>query len=368
MKRGACGLLLALFTIAVLTGTERDDLFPAFDGGKFGYINQTGTLVIAPQFASASEFSEGFACIGAAEAGPHKQTFINRKGEMLLPPQFSSCEKFSEGLGAVAVDTGKTVRRCMDCDPFYQWGFIDASGKIVIQPQFHHVDEFSEGLAAVENDAEKWGYIDKTGRTVFDFQYDYASGFAEGVAIVVSHQRYGYIDHTGRAIIRPQFKNALKFSEGLAPVRVSGKFEPRFAVFSMGVEEEHARWEYIDKRGRAQLRLEAEYVGNFSERLAKFGIVKADGYLYCGFMDRSGKQVIQPTFGNCDDFSEGLALVLLQGKWHFIDRTGNIVLSPPNLQVRSFHNGLAEVSESGYAVSDSGYIDKNGKVIWPPQR
>jgi hypothetical protein len=345
----------------VAEGENSEPLFPAYDGGKYGYINQTGTLVIPPQFISAWEFGEGFACVRAAQSGPHAQTFINRKGELLLPPQFSNCGKFSEGRGAVAVDTEKTVRSCMDCDPFYHWGYIDASGKMVIQPQFHHVNDFSEGLAAVENDAGKWGFIDKAGRTVLDFKYDYASSFAEGLAIVVLHQRYGYIDHTGKAVIQPQFKKAFRFSEGLAAVRTSGQFEPPVGMFAGGNEVEHARWEYIDKGGRARIRLEAENVGNFSEDLADFGIVKPDGYLYCGFMDKTGKPVIPATFGGCEGFSEGLALVLLEGKWHFIDRTGHIVLSPPNFQVKSFRNGLAE-------VSDFGYIDRTGKVVWPPVR
>lgn len=357
-------LFHALFTVTLTTAAEGDDsqpLFPAYDGGKYGYINQAGILVIPPQFLWASGFSEGFACVGAEQGGPDRSTFINRKGEMLLPHQFSSCGKFSEGLGAVAVDTAKTVRGCMDCDPFFHWGYVDSLGKTVIQPQFHHVNEFSEGLAAVENDDGKWGFIDKTGRTVFPFQYDYALRFAEGTAVVVLHHRYGYIDHTGRAVIRPQFRDALKFSEGLAPVRVSGKFAPPPDIFLAGGEvDEHARWEYIDKRGRVEIQLEAEYVGNFSEGLAKFGVVKADGHLYCGFIDRTGQPAIQAAFGDCDDFSEGLGLVLLEGKWHFIDRTGQFVLSPPNFQVWSFHDGLA-------AVSDFGYIDKSGKVVWPPQ-
>ena len=369
-------LLLSLLSLGLMIAAEHDaaePLFPANENGQWGYINERGKFVIAPQFRSASEFSEGLACVAAEQGGPHEMTFIDRKGQMLLSPQFSGCGNFSQGLGAVAVDTPKTVRGCMDCDPFYHWGFIDNLGKTVIQPKYHFVSAFSEGLAAAEDDAGRWGFIDKTGRTVIELQYEYTDSFAEGLAVVVWHKRYGYVDHTGRQVIRPQFRNALRFSESLAAVRASGNFAPPpTPVIMVGGDdtdtEEQARWEYIDKHGRIQFRLEAESVGNFSGGLARFEIVKPDGYLYCGYTDRTGKILIQPTFGGCEDFSEGLGLVLLEGKWHFIDRTGNVVLSPPNSLIWSFRNGLAKVSDSRYAgVDDFGYIDKTGSKIWPRQ-
>jgi len=54
--------------------------------------------------------------------------------------------------------------------------------------------------------------------------------------------------------------------------------------------------------------------------------------------------------------------VLLNGKWHFIDKTGHFVLDPPFVQVRSFHNGLASFldGQSPSSASNAGYIDKTG--------
>ena len=45
-----------------------------------------------------------------------------------------------------------------------------------------------------------------------------------------------------------------------------------------------------------------------------------------GFIDKTGKEVIECKYGDTYDFHEGLAAVKLNGKWYYIDHKGNIVL------------------------------------------
>lgn len=112
MKKSiACGALAIVALILPFCGSEPDHrpayrgLFPITQGGKSGYIDKTGKVVISPQFDRAREFFEGLATA-----------------------------KFG----------GK-------------WGYIDKSGKYVINPQFDWAEEFSEGLAPVEIGG-KWGW------------------------------------------------------------------------------------------------------------------------------------------------------------------------------------------------------------------
>ena len=44
-----------------------------------------------------------------------------------------------------------------------------------------------------------------------------------------------------------------------------------------------------------------------------------------GFIDKSGKMVIEPQFDNAEPFSEGLAQVEKDGKLGFIDKSGKVV-------------------------------------------
>ena len=361
-------MLAGLPSVAQKHGS--DALFLITRGGQSGYIDQTGKIVITPQYGGAYAFNEKRTCVQPHASGSSKYAVIDNTGKFITQADFSACGPFSEGLAAVAFDTEKTQRNCDDCDAFYHWGYIDSTGTIVIKPQFHTADRFSEGLAAVQNEDGKWGFIDKTGKPVIRMNFDYADAFSEGLALVVIHQRYGYIDHKGKLVIRARFKLGKKFSEGLALVRTGGKFvAPVGMTFESRAEDERNEFEYIDNSGKVRLRLKGEHASNFSEGLAEFGVLEQDGYLYCGYIDKTGKRVIDSRFGDCDDFSEGLGLVLLDDKWHFIDKSGQFVISPPYVEIWSFQNGLARVLEGATpsSAADFGYIDRSGAIIWKPQ-
>ena len=62
-----------------------------------------------------------------------------------------------------------------------------------------------------------------------------------------------------------------------------------------------------------------------------------------GFIDKSGKMVIEPQFDGASDFSEGLAQVEKDGKWGFIDKSGKVVIEPQFDWVSDFSEGLAKV-------------------------
>jgi hypothetical protein len=62
------------------------------------------------------------------------------------------------------------------------------------------------------------------------------------------------------------------------------------------------------------------------------------------------------------NFSEGLAVVVIGGKYGYIDESGSIVVEPKFDQAFNFDNGLATVQ-----IADRyGYIDTQGNYIWNP--
>jgi len=75
-----------------------------------------------------------------------------------------------------------------------------------------------------------------------------------------------------------------------------------------------------------------------------------------GFIDSTGKIVIEPKFWATGDFSEGLAYARINGTYGYIDKSGNFVIQPRFDYATSFQEGLAIVYEDGKPY----YINKKG--------
>jgi hypothetical protein len=176
-----------------------------------------------------------------------------------------------------------------------------------------------------------YGYIDKSGGFVIPPHFDIAREFSEDRAVVgerigpkvPSYYRWGFIDKSGKIVINPQFKAVNSFHEGLAAVVLqSGK---------MG---------YIDKQGR----------------IAIPTMFDSSQYLTMDAYETAPAQ---------SDFSNGRAVVWINGKAAVIDPSGAFVVKPGT------HSRIGGESEHMLAFADEnelyGYLDMNGHVAIQPQ-
>jgi hypothetical protein len=144
---------------------------------------------------------------------------------------------------------------------------------------------------------------------------------------------------------------------------------------------------FIDKSGTLVIRTNARFHGDFSDDLARvWATIDSNNTssFKWGYIDVTGKYIIQPVYAWALPFSEGLAAVNLGGEvsnvrnlygndvvwadikggeWSFIDIKGQVILKAPYTEVGSFHNGLAPVKSN----DKWGYIDKSGNLVVPPQ-
>jgi hypothetical protein len=150
-------------------------------------------VAIEPQFDGARDFSEGLAAVKIGG----RMGFIDKTGSVVIEPQFSGWEfisGFSEGLARVWIGR--------------KWCFIDKTGGIVIElePRLSAASDFSEGKARISIGAEesyKSGYIDKAGKVAIEPQFGYAEDFSEGLARVSVGRKKGYIDNMGNYVWEP---------------------------------------------------------------------------------------------------------------------------------------------------------------------
>ena len=116
----------------------------------------------------------------------------------------------------------------------------------------------------------------------------------------------------------------------------------------------------IFQTGEVFAKAKYDEVGSFSEGLAV--VMKDDKY---GYINKKGEEVIKVKLKYYDvrDFREGLAMVSIgnweTSKWGFINKKGKEVVEPKYDDASSFSEGIAPVREG-----DNWYIiDKKGKVI-----
>jgi len=120
------------------------------------------------------------------------------------------------------------------------------------------------------------------------------------------------------------------------------------------------KWGYVDKTGKYVINSQFEEAYTFSEGLALFKSI--DGKW--GFIGEDGKYAINPIYKEAASFSEGLACVVMQdGKPQFINKENKVMFTVDKAEsCSSFSGGMSRVKIKG----KWGYIDKSGKVVINP--
>lgn len=264
---------------------------------------------------------------------------------------FDQISDFSEGLASVRKGN--------------VWGFIDENGKVVVEPQYHAVVDnprFMNGLALVIKPGDEGlrGFIDKTGKVAIPFKYYMAMHFYDDITTTYSpaasdgssQLKWSIIDKEGKVLVET-FPNhhsyETYFVEGLASNQIE---------FNVG---------YIDRTGKNVI--EAKFIENrnFSDGMAAVKGETPTGEYKWGFINKNGKLVIDYNYSNePKPFSNGRAFVLSNDfKWGIIDKEGKLIVEPKFKQVFPFSENLAVVNEYDQKnyFEEWKIIDVNGKVI-----
>ena len=175
-----------------------------------------------------------------------KHGYIDLKGNVVLEAEWDEVSRFnSEGICYIIVknDLNKPRMTVKDAQgSVYYYGLADAQGNILCEPEYTKLGEadntgyipnlynrqnamrFTVPQAGnvpmmVRDKENKYGFITLSGRLT-DLKYDEAYAFSDGAAAVSEGGLWGFIDTEGNYIIRPQYKKVTSFSEGKADVWV----------------------------------------------------------------------------------------------------------------------------------------------------
>lgn len=348
--------------------------------GKWGFVNESGKLVLSPQYDDIEgdlfgpQVDEGFhqGLVGVKQGD--KWHFIDIRGTSCFGLYFDEVTGFAEGTACVRQGESwhclsrsgtlsppiKGLDRRHELWPFSDgmavvrqkgiasshgstYGAIDHSGTLVIKPQFRLMSNFSDGRSVVllpeVGDAD-WAVIDKAGRCVVPPRKEQLGwlgvgpfcGFSEGLVFYIDYasQTGGFLDIKGQPVIPAEKLSADRLQEHGPPI-----FREGLAPVATGYD--------IRLLGQPDFAIPA-------------------GPPKIGYIDRSGKYVIKPRFASARPFSEGLACVQPEqdGKWGYIDKTGQLVIGAEFDSAQPFKCGHAIVAKG----MKSYCINKTGQVVF----
>ena len=155
-----------------------------------------------------ASFFEGRASVVNAE----KYGFVNQTGEVVINTEWDCAMSFAKGLAPVRRER--------------QWGFIDLSGELIIPLRWYEVgDYFADNLtyfSNLENSGRcgPYGYINRSGDVVIDPVWEWACPFSEGLGCVQRDGKEGFLDTVGKIVIEPRYDFAGEFLGRLAWVQM----------------------------------------------------------------------------------------------------------------------------------------------------
>ena len=214
-----------------------------------------------------------------------------------------------------------------------------------------------DGLRPVKKNGQYF-YIDKDQykRMVPDEEASYLGAFSNGYAVACFSDGYGYINKSGK-IVKRGYKYAGGFARGIAPVQdQSGQWYVINTSFSRVVEDSFDEIKisdlgYCTENGMFFAKKGDTYTlyNNTGEKIAEGfedvklfvsnepAAIKQNGKW--GFVNTSGKIVIEPKYDNANSFNVGYAPICDGNKWGAIDIDCNVLIEPEFESMRSFSKG-----------------------------
>ena len=297
----------------------------AWKNGKWGYINEKGEEIVSFEFDELGDFVDGKAHAKVRiDNWFTTEGFINEKGEEIY-----NLKSLQNGL-LVYISTLK--RKC---------GLKKKDGDVLTELVFNQVEDFV-GSNVKANKNGKWGVINEKGEVIIPFEYDAIENFAD--AKIKANKKngwnnmWGVIDYKGETIIPFEYQEIENFVNGKAKAQKN---------LSIG---------YINEKG--------EEIFNYKP-LSNGLIVYSSSFLHrCGLMKDSDNRITDLVFIIIDDFIDGKAKAMKDGKWGYINEKGEAIVPFEYDSIENFNDGKVRACKKKGQHDCWGYVNEIGEEIF----
>ncbi len=224
-------------------------------------MDKSGHVLFPPTYEFIGEFCDGMAEVVSGGKGG----FINAKGELVIPLQFSACYPFRGGLAEVMsfdkkrglIDTsGRFISPLGDSVPLFVGGYyesmkdnfvglIDKTGAWILPPVYSSIQVVPEQMLAIVSKGGKHGVVSLADTRVIDCQYDSLLSIDPEHFLASLDKKWSVLDKTGKQVYQ------LDFDE----VKFSGK--PHVVYFKV---KRLGKWGLAQPNGTVELSLEYDDV------------------------------------------------------------------------------------------------------------
>jgi hypothetical protein len=273
------------------------------------------------------------------DIGGGKWGYINEKGTFVLPPKYEMARDFQEnGLAIIQLNN--------------LTGIINIDGYFIVKPKYETISPFSEGRATAIDD-KGFTVLNESGKKITSKAYSFIGDYQEGRATAANTNEhgeylYGYLNRRGNEVIPLSYESASDFQDGKALVKLK---EGSYALIDLtGKVLNSYSYPFVDDYGEGMLAFRKSNDGNW------------------GYMDESGKVLIEPQFTGTQPFVEDKAIVNVEhNHYGLIDRQGNFIVKPQyssliNLGENRYALGKAQDPERPYLFQKYAIADSNGHI------
>lgn len=351
-------LLLAVLLCGMSCSAQQ--LFPVKVDGKWGYIDTTGTVVIAPQFEWASFFGEKHAVVvqnGNAALVDKKGGLVLFKGTTMLEQLDDSTFAFQEeGLWGIRLLNGKTVlpanydevrridRRVFAFRKDTLWGFAGKHGNILL-PAIADTGYIYMGVLLRYEINDKIGVVSLRGKNnpvLLDAVCDDVFRTNDSVIFYRTGNRWGGKKLDGSVLFEPEW---------LSYRMLNGRFvilqcDSSAALVNIASAKQIAGCSYDD----------------YTRVDNRVLLIRKDSLF--GLMDTCGKIIFSPQFEDLSQLDNTTWQYSRNSKAGLISLDGRIVTGALYNRFAAFRNGFGRV----YTDKGCGIMNRNGVMLVQPCR
>jgi hypothetical protein len=161
--------------------------------GKYELIDPIGKTLQSYNKANVGTLSEGLLAFQLETGG--KFGFMNENGDVVIEPTFEGAQPFKDGRAVVNTD-----------ETFFRYGLIDQEGKYVIEPTYNDISILGEKRVALGKAFDesipfagsKYAIADLNGRILTEFKYVNVMEYKNGYASASDTRNTFFIDKNGQ--------------------------------------------------------------------------------------------------------------------------------------------------------------------------